>query len=384
MFSKNHFNNKNFNRELVSAVGNRLQNDNYEDAVKQALLFITDVFREKSGLTEDGVSLVSKALSLNNPLIKINELLNDTDQNEQKGVMFLAQGIYSAFRNPLNHTIHTKISEKDCMRQLTIIDMIYDYITREVQVENKISKAFFDLVDDNNKDFYFFRNNYDEKINKSLNVDNIWLYGESGVGKTNSAVYHTLVKKYQFSLTVYFSDLPDYKIETVIQNIFESLYAKISSEISDLLKDIDTSKNQDRKELQKLLNVIVEHFNSVILIFDDIPELDDNDFKDFYIFLLFLFKSSSSNTKLIITSIVNPITKLNLLSEREKDKLCDETLKFIEFQSWQDNEIIGLKTHIEFSIGNNIISDEDAKNHSQGKPRKLKRLMKDQIAGDNA
>ena len=133
----------------------------------------------------------------------------------------------------------------------------------------------------------------------------------------------------------------------------------------------------------KLLNLLAEHFKSVILIFDDIPEFSDNEFKDFYLFLLFLFKSSTSNTKLIITSIVNPINKLDLLSEREKDKLCDEILKFIEFQNWGDGEIIGLKTHIEVSIGNSIISDEDAKNNSQGKPRKLKRLMKDKISGDN-
>lgn len=382
MFSKNNFNENNFNKELVIAVGNRLQNNNYEDAVKQALLFITDVFRTKTSLTEDGVSLVSKALSLQNPLIKINELRNDTEQNEQKGVMFLAQGIYSAFRNPLNHTIHTKISEKDCMRQLTIIDMIYDYITRDIQTENKISKALFDVVDDNNKCFYFYRNDYDEKINKSLKVDNIWLHGESGVGKTNSAIYYTLMKDYKFSFTVYFSDLQDYKIETIIQNIFESLYSKLSDKNSNLLNNIDANKSNDKKELQKLLNLIVSDFASVILIFDDIPELNDEEFKDFYLFLLFLFKNSLSSTKLIITSIVNPTSKLGLLSERDKDKLCDETLKFIEFQNWDENEIIGLKTHIEESIGRNILSDEDAKNNSHGKPRKLKRLMKDKI-GEN-
>lgn len=379
MFSKNNFNDKNFNKELVNAVGNRLQNDNYEDAVKQALLFLTDVFREKSGLIGDGDTLVTKALSPNSPLIKINKLNDDTDKNEQKGVMYLSQGIYTAFRNPLNHSIHTKISEKECMRQLTIIDMIYDYITRDIQVENKISKALFDVVDDNNKCFYFYRNDYDEKINKSLSVDNIWLYGESGVGKTNAAIYYTLVKNYPFSFTVYFSDLPDYKIETIIQNIFESLHGKILGEKSDLLKDIDISKNKDKKELQKLLNLILEHFTSVILIFDDIPELDNDEFKDFYLFLLFLFKSSSTNTKLIITSIVDPTCKLELLSERDRDKLCDETLKFIEFQSWDDSEIIGLKKYIEASVGNSIMSDDDAKNNSQGKPRKLKRLMKDKI-----
>jgi uncharacterized protein (TIGR02391 family) len=382
MFSKNNFNENNFNKELVIAVGNRLQNDNYEDAVKQALLFLTDVFREKSGLIGDGDPLVTKALSPNNPLIKINKLNDDTEKNEQKGVMYLSQGIYTAFRNPLNHSIHTKISEKECMRQLTIIDMIYDYITRDIQIENKISKALFDLVTNENKDFYFTRNDYDEKINNSLSVDNVWIYGESGLGKTNSAIYHTLVKNYQFSFTVYFSDLQDYNIETIIQNIFESLYSKVSSEKIDLLKNIDSNKSKDRKELQKLLDLIVSNFVKTILIFDDIPNLNDNEFKDFYLFLLFLFKSSSKTPKLIITSIVNPIVKLDLLNDIEKEKLCDEILKFIEFQTWNDSEIIGLKTHIENSIGRSILTDEEAKNNSNGKPRKLKKLMKDKI-GDS-
>ncbi|GEM_PF-6851380 len=60
MFSKNNFNDKNFNKELVAAVGNRLQNDNYEDAVKQALLFLTNVFRVKTDSDEDGTKLVEK------------------------------------------------------------------------------------------------------------------------------------------------------------------------------------------------------------------------------------------------------------------------------------------------------------------------------------
>jgi uncharacterized protein (TIGR02391 family) len=382
MFSKNNFNHKNFNKVLVDAVGNRLSNDNYEDAVKQALLFLTNEFRAKIGSDEDGTKLVEKALSPNNPLIRINELKDETDRSEQKGVMFLGQGIYSAFRNPLNHSIHTKISEKECMRQLIIIDMIYDYITRNIQAENKISKALFDLVNNENKDFYFIRNDYDEKINNFIKVDNIWLYGESGVGKTNSAIYYTLVKEYPFSFIVYFSDLQNHKIETIIQNIFENLHSKISDEKLDLLKDIDINRSNDRKELQKILILLLKHFGSIILIFDDIPEMNDTEFKEFYLFLLFLFKNSLSNSKLIITSIVNPISKLNLLTEKDKDKLCDETLKFIEFQNWDDSEIIGLKTHIEKSIGNNILSDEEAKNNSNGKPRKLKRLMKDKI-GDN-
>lgn len=382
MFSKNNFNSNNFNKGLVDAIGNRLENENYEDAVKQALLFLTNVLRSKIGSEEDGTKLIEKALSPNNPLIKINELKDETDKSEQKGVMFLGQGIYSAFRNPLNHSIHTRISEKDCLRQLIIIDMLYDYITRDIQVENKISKALFDLVNDENKNFYFFRNDYDEKIDKCLNVDNLWLHGESGVGKTNSAIYCTLVKNCHFSFTIYFSDLPDYKIETVIQNIFESLYSKISDEKLDLLKNIDSSKSNNKNELQKLINLIITNFLNVILIFDDIPEFSDDQFKEFYQLLLFLFKNSKSNLKFIITSITNPESKLYVLNERDKEKLCDETLKFIEFKNWNDDEILGLKKHIEALIENSIISDEEAKNNSRGKPRKLKRLLKDKI-GEN-
>lgn len=386
IFAKENFNINNFNEELINAVGNRLENENYEDAVKQALLFITDIFRSKTGLTEDGVSLVSKALSPSNPLIQINELKDDTDENEQKGIMFLSQGIYAAFRNPLNHTIHTKITEKECMRQLIIIDMVYDYITRDLKIENAISQALFDLVNKSNKDYYYEREN-DKQIKKNLMLDNIWIHGVSGVGKTNAAIYYTLNNPCKFIHTIYFSDLEDYGIDTIIQNIFESLYDAVLVTELTISPSVDQNKSNDKKELLKLICLLVNKFSNIVLIFDDIPQLDSNEFNDFFKFLLVLFKNSSSGIgcnsnklKLLITSIVNPLENFALLDAVKKEKI-EENLKFIKFDYWNDKEIINLKKLIEKQTGSQV-SDEKAISLAEGKPRKLKRLIKDSISGD--
>ena len=201
--NKNIFTNENFTNGLVEAVDNRLENEQYEDAVKQALLYLTSVVKEKTGLTEDGVSLMSKTFKKDNPAIKINNLIDDTDKNEQQGVMFIGQGIYSAFRNPLNHSIHTKLTEKDCIRQLMIIDMMLDYANKEIRDNNTVANVLFESVNMDNKEFYLKRN-IDTDISQRLQLKNVWIYGEPGIGKTNIAQYYFL-KNSSFYHSIYFT-----------------------------------------------------------------------------------------------------------------------------------------------------------------------------------
>lgn len=70
-----------------------------------------DVIRDKSGLDSDGISLVGPAFSGANPVIKVNSLHTQSDQDEQKGVHFLLMGIYSALRNPRSHGTKSDTAE---------------------------------------------------------------------------------------------------------------------------------------------------------------------------------------------------------------------------------------------------------------------------------
>ena len=76
---------------------------NYSGAILDSIYFLSDVIRDKSGLDSDGLQLVGAAFSGTNPIIKVNPLHTQSDQDEQKGVHFLLMGIYSAIRNPRSH-----------------------------------------------------------------------------------------------------------------------------------------------------------------------------------------------------------------------------------------------------------------------------------------
>lgn len=84
---------------------------NYSGAILDSIYFLSDIIRDKSGLESDGVQLVSAAFSGANPIIKVNSLHTQTDQDEQKGVHLLLMGIYSAIRNPRSHEKRSDTSE---------------------------------------------------------------------------------------------------------------------------------------------------------------------------------------------------------------------------------------------------------------------------------
>ena len=384
MFKKNNFTNQNFNKGLVDAIGNRLENNNYGDAVKQALLYLTDVLREKTGLINlDGDKIITQAFSVNNPKIQVNEMKDKNDKNEQQGVMYLGQGIYSAFRNPLNHSIHTKLNQKNCMRQLIIIDMMLDYINRETYKNDKLSNILFDNVNQDNKEFYLHRN-IDKEVKQILKLRHLWLYGESGTGKTSSATYYTLEEKSRFTHTIYFSEIEEENIEHIIQNIYESLEDRAESENIDLANIKENTKIKNK--LKKILCLFSNRFEKVTFIFDDIQELEEKEFHAFFKLILTMLQNHSNENKcnlnninIIFTSIINPLQYFDTISTVSKKEKLKEILEFKQLGLWTEEELTNLKNKIEKNI-DNLILNQDIIVTSHGKPRDLKHKIKQELS----
>jgi uncharacterized protein (TIGR02391 family) len=69
-------------------------------AGKALVLYVKD----KSGRNDlDGAPLMRTVFSKNNPILKFNSLTNQTDQDEQEGMMHLYEGAVMALRNPGGH-----------------------------------------------------------------------------------------------------------------------------------------------------------------------------------------------------------------------------------------------------------------------------------------
>ena len=93
----------NIDERLWAAIENPYQSGNYSGAVVDAVQFISELIRDRTGLDGDGHELVGKAFGGPNPLLKVNKLQTESERNVQKGIQFLLMGLYQGIRNPRSH-----------------------------------------------------------------------------------------------------------------------------------------------------------------------------------------------------------------------------------------------------------------------------------------
>ena len=80
------------------------KNKHYPESTMAAFKKINNMVKRKSGLnSEDGKSLMLKAFSKNSPILKLNPLLSQSDEDEQEGFMHLFAGSIQGIRNPRAH-----------------------------------------------------------------------------------------------------------------------------------------------------------------------------------------------------------------------------------------------------------------------------------------
>ena len=101
--------------------------DNYFHAVLEAVKSVANKIRDRTGLTDDGNTLVERALSGGPPLLAINSLNSESEQSEQKGFANLVRGTFGMFRNTTAHAarIHWNISKNDAEDLLSLVSLIH-------------------------------------------------------------------------------------------------------------------------------------------------------------------------------------------------------------------------------------------------------------------
>ncbi len=89
--------------QLWEAIEGSYQAGNFSHAVLDALHFVTDTIRQKSGIDADGAALVGQALGGDTPKLRINAFQTETEKNIQRGIEQILRGIYTGIRNPRSH-----------------------------------------------------------------------------------------------------------------------------------------------------------------------------------------------------------------------------------------------------------------------------------------
>lgn len=101
--------------------------DNYFHAVLEATKSLAQKIRDRTGLTEDGASLVDRALSGSTPIIVINGFASESEKSEQKGFAMLCKGIFGMFRNPTAHApkVVWKMEKTDAEDLMSLLSLAH-------------------------------------------------------------------------------------------------------------------------------------------------------------------------------------------------------------------------------------------------------------------
>lgn len=109
-------------RELVA--------DDCFGAVFEATKGLAERLRQMTGVDQDGHGIVDATLALSavgGPMVAFNSLRTDTERNEQKGLMNIMKGVFSAFRNPTAHEprLFWHVSEADALDLLSTLSLVH-------------------------------------------------------------------------------------------------------------------------------------------------------------------------------------------------------------------------------------------------------------------
>lgn len=89
--------------EIARAASRLFKDEHYANAIEAAVKALNGIVRLRSGLEIDGTSLMERAFSPANPILRFNQLRDQSDKDEQKGYMMLFSGAVSGLRNPRAH-----------------------------------------------------------------------------------------------------------------------------------------------------------------------------------------------------------------------------------------------------------------------------------------
>jgi uncharacterized protein (TIGR02391 family) len=106
--------------EIARAASELYRDGHYANAIEDAVKALNDLVRMRSGEVLDGTTLMQKAFSPNNPILRFNSLADQSDKDEQLGFMMMFTGAVAGLRNPRAH----KLIKDDPERALEFIAFV--------------------------------------------------------------------------------------------------------------------------------------------------------------------------------------------------------------------------------------------------------------------
>lgn len=124
----------------IADVSTDLFQDGYHwEAVFAAAKALVNYVRERSGNNDlDGAALMRTVFSKKNPALTFNDLTDQTDQDEQEGMMHLFEGVVLAIRNPGGHAF-PEGPEQRAVEYLSLISLLAYRVQEAKRVSQRVN-----------------------------------------------------------------------------------------------------------------------------------------------------------------------------------------------------------------------------------------------------
>lgn len=100
------------------------------EATFHAFKYVERVVQQHSGKQESGQKLMLAVFDKNKPLIKLNSLLSQSEQDEQEGYRFMFSGAVQGIRNPGGHEIELSDDPDVCLDHLAFASLLLRRLER--------------------------------------------------------------------------------------------------------------------------------------------------------------------------------------------------------------------------------------------------------------
>jgi uncharacterized protein (TIGR02391 family) len=114
---------------VLRACSDEIADENYFHAVFETAKSLADRIRAETGLADDGVPLINRALGRSGglPMLAFNRLEDRTDESEHDGYANMLRGVFGAFRNTTAHRpkVSWPMAKPDALDMMTTASLLH-------------------------------------------------------------------------------------------------------------------------------------------------------------------------------------------------------------------------------------------------------------------
>jgi uncharacterized protein (TIGR02391 family) len=105
---------------LYKTVEKLFRDGHHAEAVKKAFVYLNNLIKRHTKSTEDGAKLMRSTFTPNKPILILNAMSNQSEQDEQLGYMEIMAGVMTGIRNPRTHEHDWQDTEERALQLLSL------------------------------------------------------------------------------------------------------------------------------------------------------------------------------------------------------------------------------------------------------------------------